>query len=74
MLFLDYDGTLSPIVEQPDKAFMNEGMQPVLAEVRRYRLSNRLEASFMALRFCCSCVELRVQRRTVIDLLYLCAR
>lgn len=34
VLFLDYDGTLSPIVEQPDKAFMNEGMRPVLAEVR----------------------------------------
>lgn len=33
VLFLDYDGTLSPIVEQPEKAFMNEGMRPVLAEV-----------------------------------------
>lgn len=34
VLFLDYDGTLSPIVDQPDKAFMNEGMRPVLAQVR----------------------------------------
>ncbi|CAM9654786.1 unnamed protein product, partial [Hapterophycus canaliculatus] len=33
VLFLDYDGTLSPIVDQPDKAFMNEGMRPVLAKV-----------------------------------------
>lgn len=33
VLFLDYDGTLSPIVDQPDKAFMKEGMRPVLAEV-----------------------------------------
>ncbi|CAM9764333.1 unnamed protein product, partial [Scytosiphon promiscuus] len=34
VLFLDYDGTLSPIVDQPDKAYMNEGMRPVLAKVR----------------------------------------
>ncbi|CAM9658745.1 unnamed protein product [Pylaiella littoralis] len=33
VVFLDYDGTLSPIVDQPDKAFMNEGMRPVLAQV-----------------------------------------
>lgn len=33
VLFLDYDGTLSPIVDQPEKAFMKEGMRPVLAEV-----------------------------------------
>ncbi|CAB1098752.1 GT20 [Ectocarpus sp. CCAP 1310/34] len=32
VLFLDYDGTLSPIVDQPDKAFMKEGMRPVLAQ------------------------------------------
>eukprot|EP00904_Undaria_pinnatifida_P007051 jgi/Undpi1/3476/HiC_scaffold_16.g06848.m1 len=32
VLFLDYDGTLSPIVDQPDKAYMNEGMRPVLAQ------------------------------------------
>ncbi|CAM9167708.1 unnamed protein product, partial [Discosporangium mesarthrocarpum] len=35
VLFLDYDGTLSPIVDQPDKAFMKEGMRPVLAEAAR---------------------------------------
>lgn len=34
VLFLDYDGTLSPIADQPDEAFMNEGMRPVLAQVR----------------------------------------
>lgn len=33
VLFLDYDGTLSPIVDQPDKAFMKDGMRPVLAQV-----------------------------------------
>lgn len=33
VLFLDYDGTLSPIVDQPEKAFMTDGMRPVLAEV-----------------------------------------
>lgn len=33
VLFLDYDGTLSPIVDQPEKAFMKDGMRPVLAEV-----------------------------------------
>jgi len=27
VLFLDYDGTLSPIVEQPDKAFMSDEMR-----------------------------------------------
>eukprot|EP00752_Nemacystus_decipiens_P012117 g10742.t1 len=32
VLFLDYDGTLSPIVDQPDKAFMKDGMRPVLAQ------------------------------------------
>lgn len=37
-MFLDYDGTLSPIVDQPDKAFMNEGMRPVLAQVKMQSL------------------------------------
>lgn len=26
VMFLDYDGTLSPIVEDPDKAFMSEAV------------------------------------------------
>ncbi|CAM9866269.1 unnamed protein product, partial [Choristocarpus tenellus] len=33
VLFLDYDGTLSPIVEQPDRAFMSDGMRSVLGQV-----------------------------------------
>lgn len=27
-MFLDYDGTLSPIVQDPDKAFMAEDVDP----------------------------------------------
>lgn len=42
VLFLDYDGTLSPIVEQPEKAFMKEGMRPVLAEVRVRELESMM--------------------------------
>jgi trehalose 6-phosphate phosphatase len=27
VMFLDYDGTLSPIVEDPDRAFMSEAVR-----------------------------------------------
>lgn len=33
MLFLDYDGTLSPIVEEPDKALMSDGIRSLLKEL-----------------------------------------
>ncbi|KAK9162796.1 hypothetical protein Syun_003698 [Stephania yunnanensis] len=36
VLFLDYDGTLSPIVEDPDRAFMSEGMRRAVKNVARY--------------------------------------
>ncbi|XVE58399.1 hypothetical protein DITRI_Ditri04bG0166600 [Diplodiscus trichospermus] len=36
VVFLDYDGTLSPIVEDPDKAFMSAEMRSAVREVARY--------------------------------------
>uniref|UniRef100_A0A7S2D2V7 Trehalose 6-phosphate phosphatase n=1 Tax=Octactis speculum TaxID=3111310 RepID=A0A7S2D2V7_9STRA len=33
VVFLDYDGTLSPIVKEPDRAFMKDTMRPVLQKV-----------------------------------------
>ncbi|KAJ7530284.1 hypothetical protein O6H91_15G087800 [Diphasiastrum complanatum] len=33
VLFLDYDGTLSPIVEDPDQAYMSEAMRAAVKEV-----------------------------------------
>ncbi|KAG6753402.1 hypothetical protein POTOM_043470 [Populus tomentosa] len=35
-LFLDYDGTLSPIVENPDNAFMSDDMRSIVKEVAKY--------------------------------------
>ncbi|KAE8704421.1 putative trehalose-phosphate phosphatase D [Hibiscus syriacus] len=35
-MFLDYDGTLSPIVEDPDQAFMSEEMRAAVRDVARY--------------------------------------
>ncbi|XVF12635.1 hypothetical protein REPUB_Repub08aG0135900 [Reevesia pubescens] len=36
IVFLDYDGTLSPIVEDPDKAFMSVEMRAAVREVAKY--------------------------------------
>ncbi|OMO99616.1 Trehalose-phosphatase [Corchorus capsularis] len=36
VVFLDYDGTLSPIVENPDKAFMSTEMRAAVREVAKY--------------------------------------
>lgn len=36
VMFLDYDGTLSPIVDDPDRAFMSDQMRKVVKEVARY--------------------------------------
>ncbi|GFP94754.1 probable trehalose-phosphate phosphatase h [Phtheirospermum japonicum] len=36
VMFLDYDGTLSPIVEDPDKAFMSEAMRATVRKLARY--------------------------------------
>ncbi|KAK1257955.1 putative trehalose-phosphate phosphatase 6 [Acorus gramineus] len=36
VMFLDYDGTLSPIVEDPDRAFMSDAMRTVVRKVARY--------------------------------------
>ncbi|KAG9451545.1 hypothetical protein H6P81_011510 [Aristolochia fimbriata] len=36
VMFLDYDGTLSPIVEDPDRAFMSEAMRKAVRDVARY--------------------------------------
>ncbi|XP_042753355.1 trehalose-phosphate phosphatase A [Lactuca sativa] len=35
-LFLDYDGTLSPIVDNPDLAFMSDAMRAVVKNVAKY--------------------------------------
>ncbi|KAF3445792.1 hypothetical protein FNV43_RR10969 [Rhamnella rubrinervis] len=36
VMFLDYDGTLSPIVEDPDQAFMSNEMRKAVRDVARY--------------------------------------
>ncbi|CAA0812979.1 Probable trehalose-phosphate phosphatase H [Striga hermonthica] len=36
VVFLDYDGTLSPIVNDPDRAFMSDPMRSAVREVARY--------------------------------------
>ncbi|XP_047971977.1 probable trehalose-phosphate phosphatase J [Salvia hispanica] len=36
VMFLDYDGTLSPIVDDPDRAFMSESMRATVRKVARY--------------------------------------
>ncbi|KAL9242889.1 hypothetical protein vseg_016846 [Gypsophila vaccaria] len=35
-VFLDYDGTLSPIVDDPDRAFMSEDMRNAVRDVAKY--------------------------------------
>ncbi|KAJ4705872.1 Trehalose 6-phosphate phosphatase [Melia azedarach] len=35
-VFLDYDGTLSPIVDDPDRAFMSDEMRAAVREVAKY--------------------------------------
>ncbi|XP_068316408.1 probable trehalose-phosphate phosphatase J [Pyrus communis] len=35
VMFLDYDGTLSPIVEDPDRAFMSDAMRKTVKKVAR---------------------------------------
>ncbi|XP_020582107.1 probable trehalose-phosphate phosphatase 6 [Phalaenopsis equestris] len=36
VMFLDYDGTLSPIVDDPDSAFMSEAMRAAVKSVAKY--------------------------------------
>ncbi|KAF4380453.1 hypothetical protein F8388_024746, partial [Cannabis sativa] len=36
VVFLDYDGTLSPIVDDPDRAFMSDEMRTAVREVAKY--------------------------------------
>ncbi|AES72460.1 putative trehalose-phosphatase [Medicago truncatula] len=36
VVFLDYDGTLSPIVNDPDRAFMSDEMRAAVSEVATY--------------------------------------
>lgn len=36
VVFLDYDGTLAPIVDDPDRAFMSDTMRSAVREVARY--------------------------------------
>ncbi|KAK4366762.1 hypothetical protein RND71_014642 [Anisodus tanguticus] len=36
VMFLDYDGTLSPIVEDPDQAFMSDAMRATVRMLARY--------------------------------------
>ncbi|XP_044474911.1 probable trehalose-phosphate phosphatase D [Mangifera indica] len=36
VMFLDYDGTLAPIVEDPDRAFMTSEMREAVRDVARY--------------------------------------
>ncbi|XVF52661.1 hypothetical protein PTKIN_Ptkin05aG0036500 [Pterospermum kingtungense] len=35
-IFLDYDGTLSPIVDDPDRAFMSDAMRSAVRDVAKY--------------------------------------
>lgn len=35
-IFLDYDGTLSPIVDDPDRAIMSDGMRSAVRSVAKY--------------------------------------
>ncbi|KAJ0975080.1 hypothetical protein J5N97_017045 [Dioscorea zingiberensis] len=39
VMFLDYDGTLSPIVDDPDLAFMSDAMRAAVRNVARYFLT-----------------------------------
>ncbi|CAA0823619.1 Probable trehalose-phosphate phosphatase J, partial [Striga hermonthica] len=36
VMFLDYDGTLSPIVDDPDRAFMSQPMRATVRKLARY--------------------------------------
>nr|XP_010939628.1 probable trehalose-phosphate phosphatase 6 [Elaeis guineensis] len=36
VMFLDYDGTLSPIVDDPDSAFMSDAMRAAVRDVARF--------------------------------------
>ncbi|XP_027365018.1 probable trehalose-phosphate phosphatase J isoform X1 [Abrus precatorius] len=36
VMFLDYDGTLSPIVDDPDRAFMSDSMRKTVRKLARY--------------------------------------
>lgn len=36
VMFLDYDGTLSPIVDDPDSAYMSDAMRAAVKDVARY--------------------------------------
>ncbi|KAL9678988.1 hypothetical protein QQ045_016840 [Rhodiola kirilowii] len=36
VMFLDYDGTLSPIVDDPDRAFMSDAMRSAVKNVAKY--------------------------------------
>lgn len=36
VMFLDYDGTLSPIVNDPDRAFMSDAMRETVRKLARY--------------------------------------
>ncbi|KAK4773000.1 hypothetical protein SAY87_028019 [Trapa incisa] len=36
VMFLDYDGTLSPIVDDPDRAFMSDKMRATVKKLARY--------------------------------------
>ncbi|GMP27269.1 hypothetical protein CsSME_00003337 [Camellia sinensis var. sinensis] len=36
VMFLDYDGTLSPIVEDPDRAYMSAAMRTTVRKLARY--------------------------------------
>lgn len=36
VMFLDYDGTLSPIVEDPDRAFMTNEMREAVRDIAKY--------------------------------------
>ncbi|XP_059643875.1 probable trehalose-phosphate phosphatase F [Cornus florida] len=36
VMFLDYDGTLSPIVDDPDRAFMSDDMRSAVKDVAKY--------------------------------------
>ncbi|KAG8383503.1 hypothetical protein BUALT_Bualt04G0020200 [Buddleja alternifolia] len=49
VMFLDYDGTLSPIVDDPDRAFMSEAMRATVRKLARYFPTAIVSGSFVRL-------------------------
>lgn len=46
VMFLDYDGTLSPIVDDPDRAFISNEVRSSFSSSSSFYLSNKKEDIF----------------------------